>query len=151
MYVPTSNKAAVVKASRSVRFREITRAISLFGSVSAIQPLKKNPSAKSHQYYEALLDNPGSSILVHNEAMQGINFISGEPNLVKKDNILKVEKNEHAANKDLSPWELTLLSAKEFGLKSKFNPPIVEFTSPRTRLSSDSSPLFLLSLSCKCG
>ena len=54
MYVPTSNKVAVVKAPRSVSFREITRAISLFGSFSPIHPLDNNPSAKSHQYYEAL-------------------------------------------------------------------------------------------------
>ena len=115
VYVPASNKAAVVKAPRSVSFREITRAISLFGSFPAIHPLKKNPSAKSHQYYEALFDNLGSSILVRNETIQGIKVVSGEPNLLKKDNILKAEKNKRAASKDLSPWELSLLAAKEFG------------------------------------
>ena len=115
VYVPTSNKAAVVTAPRSVSFREITRAISLFGSFSAIHPLDNNPSAKSHQYYEALFDNLSSSILVHNETIQGIKFISGEPNIIKKTNILKAEKNKHAANHALSQWELTLLAAKEFG------------------------------------
>ena len=115
VYVPTSSKAAVVKATRSASFREITRAISLFGSFSAIHPLDNNPSAKSHQYYEALFDNLGSSIVVHNETIQGIKFISAEPNIIKKTNILKAEKNKHAANHALSQWELTLLAAKEFG------------------------------------
>ena len=115
VYVPTSNKAAVVKAPRSVSFREITRAISLFGSFSAIHPLDNNPSAKSHQYYEAIFENLGSSILVHNETIQGIKFISGEPNLIKKTNIFKAEKNKHPANHPLPEWELTLLAAKEFG------------------------------------
>ena len=115
VYVPTSNKAAVVKAPRSVSFCEITRAISLFGSFSAIHPLENNPSAKSHQYYEVLFDNRSSSILVHNETIQGIKFISGEPNLIKKNNILIAEKHKHAANNALSLWELILLAANEIG------------------------------------
>ena len=115
MYVPTSNKAAVAKAPRSVSFGDITGAISLFGSFSAIHPLDDNPSAKGHQYYQAYFDNLGSGILVHNETIQGIKFISGEPNIIKKTNILNAEKNKHAANHALSQWELTLLAAKESG------------------------------------
>ena len=46
VYVPTSNKAAVLKAPRSLSFCEITRAICLFGSFSAIHPLKKQPKCK---------------------------------------------------------------------------------------------------------
>ena len=115
VYVPTSNRAAATKAPRSVSFREITRAISPFVVSSAIHPLENNQTAKSHQYYEALSDNLSSSILVHNETRQGTKFISGEPNLMRKNIIPKAEKNKHAANHSLSPWELTLLAAKEFG------------------------------------
>ena len=143
VYVPTSNKAAVVKSPRSVSFRECTRAISLFGSFSAIHPLDNNPSAKSHQYYEALFDNLGFSILVHNETIQGIKFISVEPNIIKKTTSSK-QKNTNTPQTMLCPngnspsWR-----GKNLARKSKFNQPIVGSTSHQNLLSCDSAPLFL--------
>ena len=83
-YTPTDAKSVVICAPRSISFRDINKANSLFGIFTSIQPLKSNPSAKSHQYFEALFQNLGCSILAHQEKVQGITFTSGSPNLLKK-------------------------------------------------------------------
>ena len=110
-YTPTDAKSVVMCAPRSISFRDINKATSLFGTFTSIQPLESNPSAKSHQYFEALFQNLGSSILPHQEKVQGITFTSGSPNLLKKQNIIDSIAKDH----DTSKWEATLLAAKEFG------------------------------------
>ena len=110
-YTPTDAKSVVICAPRSIRFRDINKATSLFGTFTSIQPLESNPSAKSHQYFEALFQNLGSSILAHQEKVQGITFTSGSPNLLKKQNIIDSIVKDHATSK----WEATLLAAKEIG------------------------------------
>ena len=110
-YTPTNAKLVVICAPRSISFRDINKATSLFGTFTSIQPLESNPSAKSHQYFEALFQNLGSSILAHQEKVQGITFTSGSPNLLKKQNIIDSIVKDHATSK----WEATLLAAKEFG------------------------------------
>ena len=110
-YTPTDVKSVVICAPRSRGFRDINKTTSLFGTFTSIQPLESNPSAKSHQYSEALFQNLGSSILAHQENVQGITFTSGTPNLLKKQNIIDLIVKDHATSK----WEATLLAAKEFG------------------------------------
>ena len=110
-YTPTDAKSVVICAPRSISFRDINKATSLFGTFTSIQPLESNPSAKSYQYFEALFQNLGSSILAHQEKVQGITFTSGSPNLLKKQNIIDSIAKDH----DTSKWEATLLAAKEFG------------------------------------
>ena len=110
-YTPTDAKSVVICGPRSISFRDINKATSLFGTFTSIQPLESNPSAKSHQYFEALFQNLGSSILAHQEKVQGITFTSGSPNLLKKQNIIDSIAKDH----DTSKWEATLLAAKEFG------------------------------------
>ena len=93
-YTPTNAKSVVICAQRSISFRDINKATSLFGTFTSIQPLESNPSAKSHQYFEALFQNLGSSILAHQE--KGITFTSGSPNLLKKQNIIdSIVKDNH--------------------------------------------------------
>ena len=110
-YTPTDAKSVVICAPRSIRFRDINKATSLFGTFTSIQPLESNPSAKSHQYFEALFQNLGSSILAHQEKVEGITFTSGSPNLLKKQNIIDSILKDQATSK----WEATLLAAKEVG------------------------------------
>ena len=110
-YTPTNAKSVVICAPRSISFRDINKATSLFGTFTSIQPLESNPSAKSHQSFEALFQNLGSSILAHQEKVQGITFTSGSPNLLKKQNIIDSIVKDHPTSK----WEATLLAAKEFG------------------------------------
>ena len=107
-YIPTDAKLVVICAPRSIRFRDINKATSLFGIFTSIQLLESNPSAKSHQYVEALFQNLGSSILAHQEKVQGITFTSGSPN---QQNIIDSIVKDHATPK----WEVTVLAAKEFG------------------------------------
>ena len=66
-YTPTNAKSAVICAPRSISFEDINKATSLCGIFASIQPLESNPSAQSHQYFEALFQNLGSSILPHQE------------------------------------------------------------------------------------
>ena len=110
-HTPTDAKSVVICAPRSISYRDINQATSLFGTFTSIQPLESNPSAKSHQYFEALFQNLGSSILAHQEEIQGITFTSGSPNLLKRQNIIDSIVKDHATSK----WEATLLAAKEFG------------------------------------
>ena len=110
-YTPTDAKSVVIFAPRSIRFRDINKATSLFGTFTSIQPLESNPSAKSHQYFEALFQNLESSILAHQEKVQGVTFTSGSPNLLEKQNIIDSIVKDHASSK----WEATLVAAKEFG------------------------------------
>ena len=84
----------------------------------SIQPLESNPSAKSHQYFEALFQNLGSSILAHQENVQGITFTSGSPNLLRTQNIIDSFVKDHATSK----WEATLLAAKGFGSEKQLRP-----------------------------
>ena len=110
-YTPTDAKSVVICARRSISFRDINKATSRFGTFTSIQPLESNRSAKSHQYFEALFQNLGSSILAHLEKVQSITFTSGSPNLLKKQNIIDSIVKDHATSK----WEATLLAAKGFG------------------------------------
>ena len=114
-YTPTDAKSVVICAPRSISFRDINKATSLFGTFTSIQRLESNPSAKSHQYFEALFQNLGSSILAHPEKVRGITFTSGSPNLLKIQNIIDSIVRDHATSK----WEATLLAAKEFGSETQ--------------------------------
>ena len=95
-YTPTDGKSVVICAPRSISFRDINKETSLVGIFTSIQPLESNPSAKSHQYFEAIFQNPGSSILAHQENVQGVTFTSGSPNLLKKQNIIDSIAQDHA-------------------------------------------------------
>ena len=109
-YTPTDVKSVVICARRSISVRDINKATSLFGTFTSMQPLESNPSAKSHQYFEALFQTLGSSILAHQGKVQGITFTSASPNLLKKQNIIDSIVKDHATSK----WEATLLAAKEY-------------------------------------
>ena len=114
-YTPTNAKSVVICAPRSISFRDINKGTSLFGTFTSIQPLESNASAKSHKYFEALFQNLGSSILAHQEKIQGITFTSGSPNLFKKQNSIDSIVKDHATSK----WEATLLAAKEFSFETQ--------------------------------
>ena len=105
----------VICAPRSISLRVINKATSLFGTFTSIQTLESNPSAESHQYFEALFQGLGSSILAHQEKVQGITFTSGSPNPLKNQNIIDSIVKDHATCK----WEATLLAAKEFGYEKQ--------------------------------
>ena len=78
-YTSTDAKSVVICAPRSISFRDLNKATSLFGIFTSIQPLEFNPSAKSRQYFEALFQNLGSSILAHQEKVQGIPLHPAHP------------------------------------------------------------------------
>ena len=78
-YTPTDAKLVVICARRSRSFRDINKATSLSGTFTSIHPLESNPSANSHQYFEALFQNLGYSILAHQEKVQGITLHPARP------------------------------------------------------------------------
>ena len=139
-YTPTDAKSVVICVPHSISFRDINKATSRFGTFTFIQPLESNPSAKSHQYFEALFQNLGSSILAHQGKVQGITFTSGSPNLLKKQNIIYSIVKDHATSK----WEATLLAAIDRGQTSMTPHP------PTLFLSSSSQCLHYVTTQ-RCG
>ena len=101
----------VICAPRSISFRDINKATSLFGTFTSIQPLESNPSAKSHQYFEALFQKPGIQYpSTPRKSSRHHFYIQLAQPLEKKYIIYSIVK-DHATSK----WEATLWAAKEFG------------------------------------